>query len=165
VFQTVGAVFLLGSCGFWSLSGVIAPDATADVDTWAALFTPAHAGAAALAAGLLTTFVGGAALATVGMGLTGQTRRSGVLATILALAMATAYAAIAVILVVHRGLCVAAAVATVFALVCVVLGALAVHSASLLRRFPPPPDQNKATKAFLQAHERKRAARIRRESL
>ncbi len=165
VFQTVGAVFLLGSCGFWSLSGRIAPEATADVETWTGLLTREHAGVAALAAGLLTTFLGGIALATVGMGLTGQTRRSGVIAVVVTLPMTAAYATITGIFAMNDGASLSAIVSGVFAMVSAVLFALAAHSASLLKRFPPPTDQNKATKAFLDEHERQRAERMRRESL
>ncbi len=165
VFQTVGAVFLLGACGFWSLSGRIAPEATADVDTWTDLLTREHAGIAAMSVGLLTTFLGGIALATVGLGLTGQTRRSGILAVIVSLVVTCVYAVIAGVLVLVAGLALPAVVSIAFALVCAVLFVLAAHSASLLKRYPPPPDQNKATKAFLDEHDRQRAERLRRESL
>lgn len=165
VFQTVGAVFLLGSCGFWSLSGRIAPEARADVETWTDLLTHEHAEVAAMGLGLLTTFLGGIALATVGLGLTGQTRRSGTLAMIVSLAMTCVYAGIAGTLVFTANLTPSALVSGAFALMCLMLFLLAGHSASLLRRFPPPPDQNKATKAFLEEHDRQRAERRRRESL
>lgn len=165
VFQTVGAVFALGACGFWSLSGRVVPLTRTEIQSWRDLLTPDHAGIAAMAGGLLTTFVGGIALAAIGMGLTGHTRRSGVLASIVTAAMTAIYLAITGVLAWDRGLCVPACVSGAFTLVTAGLFVLSAHSASVLKRFPPPPNQHQATKAFLDEHERQRRQRMRRESL
>ena len=165
VFQTVGAVFALGACGFWSLSGHLEPLTRVEIESWRDLLTPEHAGIAALAAGLLTTFVGGIAIGAIGIGLTGHTRRSGVLGSIVTACMTTIYLVITCVLAWDRGISVGTCVGCAFAMVGAGLLAMTAHSASLLRRFPPPPNQHKATKAFLDEHERQRRERIRRESL
>lgn len=160
VFQTVGAVFLLGSCCFWSFSGSLVPRASTRVERWIEFLSPEHAPLAALGVGLLTTFVGGVALVAMGVGLTGERRYSGAAASAVALIMTVMYAALSGVLLLAVGSMVTSIVAAVFAIVCGVLFLLAAHSASVLRRFPPPADQAKATEAFLEEQRRQRAERL-----
>lgn len=160
IFQTVGALFLLGSCCFWSFSGTVVPRTADHIQRWTQFLSAKHAPLAALGVGMLTTFVGGIALVAMGVGLTGERRHSGTVATIVALVMTLIYGALSGVLLLAVGSVAASIVAAVFAFVCGVLFLLAAQSASVLRRFPPPPDQGKATAAFLDEERRKRAERL-----
>ena len=160
VFQTAGTVFLLGSCCFSSISGLLVPHVEGGLERWTDLFTMEHASTAALAVGLITTFVGGIALITVGVGLTGEKRRSGTVATVIALVMALTYWTLSGVLALALGLIAAAVVAAILAIISTVLFLLAGHSASVLKKFPPPPDQSAATDEILEEFRRKRAQRL-----
>lgn len=160
IFQTVGVVFLLGSCLFWSFSGAVVPRTTDHIQRWTQFLSAKHAPMAALGVGMLTTFVGGIALVAMGVGLTGEKRHSGTVATIVALVMTLIYGALSGILLLAVGSVVASVVAAAFAFVCCVLFLLAAQSASVLRRFPPPPEQGKATEEFLDEERRKRTERL-----
>lgn len=160
VFQTVGTVFLLGSCCFWWFSDRLVPRVEGGIDRWTDLFTIEHAPIAALGVGALTTLVGGLAFIAVGVGLTGEKRRSGTLATFISLVMACVYWALSGVLALAVGSVATATVAAIFGAVCTVLFLLAGHSASVLKSFPPPPDQDAATDEILEEHRRKRAERL-----
>ncbi len=160
VFQTVGTVFMLGSCCFWSFSDRVVPRVEGGLDRWTDLFTIEHAPIAAIGVGALTTLLGGIAFIASGVGLTGEKRRSGTLATFVSLGMACVYWTLCGVLALAVGLLAAAAVAAVFGAVCTVLFLLAGHSASVLKSFPPPPDQNAATDEILEEHRRQRAERL-----
>jgi len=160
VFQTVGTVFVLGSCCFWSFSDRFVPPTEGGLDRWLDLFTLEHAPTAALGVAVLTTLIGGIAFITVGVGLTGEKRRSGTLAMFLSLVMACIYWALSGVLALAVGLITAATVAAVFGAVCTLLFLLAGHSASVLKSFPPPPDQDAATDEILEEYRRQRAERL-----
>jgi len=160
VFQTAGTVFLLGACCFWSFSGRLVPRIQGGFSSWTDLFTLEHAPAMSLLAGLVTTFVGGIALITVGVGLTGEKRRSGTLAMWISLIMALIYWALSGVLSLAVGTIGAGVVAALFAIVSTILFLLAGHSATVLKQFPPPPDQGTATEEILEEFRRKRAERL-----
>lgn len=160
VFQVVGLVMLLGSCCFWSFSGRVLEPVEVPTEQWTDHFRGERLPAALLTLGVVTTFVGGIALTAAGVGLQGEIRGSGRAAMAVSVLMAVIYLAAGVMLIAktsHRG---SALVPIVFGLVTSVLFLLAGHSASVLRRFPPPADQHLATEEFLRKHKEDRLKRL-----
>ena len=150
VFQSVGTIFLLGACCFWSFSGHLVRPAAEPAERWTDHFARDRLPAAAVAIGVATTLVGGIGLVAAGVGLYGEQRSSGRVALAVTGGMGASYWVLFALLIIKVGSWSAAAVAAVFAIITTILFLLAGHSASTLRRFPPPPDQNAVTEPLLQ---------------
>lgn len=156
VFQTVGSVFLLGSCCFWSLSGRVVARASQPAAHWGEYLTGDRLPAAVLMIGVVTTLIGGIGLVGVGIGLTGERPGSGRAGLLLTAVMGIIYSAATVLLALYGDSWLQCLPAAAFTAGTLVLFLLAAHSASVLSRFPPPPNQNVVTDEQLQADRERR---------
>lgn len=142
-FQAVGALFVLGSCLVWVLSAWTFRAAKRPPSHWLEYLSGEHLPAAALTVGIFTTLVGGIGLGAVGMGLQGERPTSGRAAVVVTTVLAGLYWGLFfLLLLAPAGSWLFALVAAVLAVGSTILISLAAHSADLLRRFPPPTDQN-----------------------
>ena len=162
--QAVGLVFLLGSCCVWSLSANVVEPSPEPAERRTDDLVGDRLPAAVLMIGLAVTLVGGMALVAVGTGLQGERPSSGILAMVVTGLMTGVYAASAVLLIVHTGSVMKALAPVLPALATSILFLLAGYSASVLRRFPPPPDQSVATPEFLEACRQEREERLKRSN-
>jgi hypothetical protein len=160
VLQTVGTILALGSCCLWSTSSLYMRPAGAPADRWRDFFF-ADPVAAGWTVGVLTSFVGGIGLIAAGVGLQGERPGSGRFAMGVTGGMAAVFALLAGWLIVAEKAYGLAVMPAVLAGVCGFLFALCGHSASVLRRFPPPADLSRATPEILEEYRRKREQRIR----
>jgi len=157
LFQTIGSAFLFGGCLLWSISGnVVTPESNPPQD-WLGYFA-SRTSAAAWTVGVVTGFVGGLALASVGVGLHGERPSSGKLAVGVTAILFVLYALVAGVLVVEEGHWGAAIIPTVLSVVMLCLFLLALRCAHLFRRFPPPP-HTEATEEILDEIRKQRAER------
>jgi hypothetical protein len=158
LFQAVGTIMALGSCCLWSLSGQWLPAANQVPESWWQYFNGETQSTALIAMDMIITVLGGLAILGAGIGLYGERRRSGLLATWLTVILAVWYAASAVALFLMNTWAAGLIAAGLAALMALLLP-LAVHSAAVLRRFPPPADQNVVTPEFRERYLRERAER------
>lgn len=156
IFFSVGLVFLLGACCFWGFSSHVVRPADEPAARWADYFSGDRLPAAMLTIGVATTLIGGFGLVAVGVGLQGERPSSGPVAVVLTALMAIVYWGTCAVLIVKTGSWSYALTPAVFALASTVLFAVAVHCAAVLRRFPPPPDQNVVTDEFLEEYRKRR---------
>ncbi len=143
----VSSLLVLGSCCLWSFSGHLIPwEASASAAQFHWL---RHLPSALSAAGLLTSLLGGLGLLAAGIGLYGERPSSGPLAVAVSACMAILYWAGFVLWVVKVQTWGRACVFAIFAVVMTVLFPLALHSAKVLRRFPPSPQESIVTEETL----------------
>jgi hypothetical protein len=154
--QSVGIFFLFGSCCLWSFSGRLVEPASAPATRWADYLAGDRLPAAILTINVATTLVGGLGLLAVGIGLHGERRGSGAAACIVTGSMSLIHGASCVALTIRAGAALAGVTAGILALFGLVLFMLSLHSAALLRRYPPPADQNVVTDAFLEEYRSRR---------
>ncbi len=158
VFQSVGLLFSLGACCFWAFSTHLVEPADQPASRWTEYLSGDRLPAAVLTIGVVTTLVGGIGLVAVGVGLHGERRGSGRTAVALTAVMAAIYWGAGILLIIKTASWSYSLAPALFALATTGLFTLAVHSAAVLSRFPPPPDQNVVTDEFLKDHlERRRS--------
>jgi hypothetical protein len=156
VFQSVGVVLLLGSCCFWSFSGHLVEPASQPTQQWTDHFHGDNLPIALLTVAVVTTVVFGAGLIGVGIGLQGERAGSGTAAVLLTATIAVIYWACFGSLMFLVGAIRSGILSGVFAVVASVFLFLSLVSRSVLRRFPPLPDQNVVTEEMLQGMTRHR---------
>ncbi len=156
VFQSVGVVLLLGSCCFWSISGHLVEPAAQPTQQWTDHFHGDHLPIALLTVAVVTTVVFGAGLIGVGIGLQGERAGSGTAAVLLTATISVIYWVCCAALWFQAGAIQSVVVSGVFAVVASVFLFLSLVSRSVLRRFPPPPDQNVVTEEMLRGMTRHR---------
>lgn len=156
---SVGLLFSFGACCLWSLSSwLVKPDAAPPAQ-WLAHFSSARAPAAVLTVTLMATLVGGFGLIGVGIGLQGERRGSGVAAVILTGLLSVVYWAGVMVLAFAEDSLAAAWPLAILAVAATGLLALSIHAAAVMRRYPPPADQNVVTDEMLAAMERRKYAK------
>ena len=151
LFQSIGLVLLLGAFCFWPFSSRFVTPAEAPPQRWTEYLLGDRAAAALFTIGLATTFIGGIGLVAVGVGLQGERRSSGRAAMAVTAAMAASYWVSGGLLIVKTGSWLHALTATAFATLATLLLVSAAHCAAVLRRFPPPSDQNVVSDEFVDA--------------
>jgi hypothetical protein len=161
LFQSIGSILLFGSCCLWSMSGLIEPKVDEPPGQWLGLLWGEHRTTALLTLNMITSFVGGMALLAAGVGLTGEKRLSGRLAMVIAGLMTLLYVGSAIAFAVLDGRWGAMILAGVLGVVCGGLFLAAAHCAAILKRHPPPADQNVVTDEFLERYRREREERRR----
>ncbi len=160
VFQSVGGLFVFMACVVWLISAWTVPKAAAPQSQWNGFFHEEHLPSALMTIALLLTFVGGLGLLAVGLGLQGERPGSGRVAMAASGLLATCYLIVSVAYVVALGRVISALLVFALAGMAAVLFLLAGHSAGILRKFPPPPDQNVATPEILEEFRQKRLDRL-----
>ncbi len=147
-----------------ALAGVISvwvvPKANEPLLSWTDFFQKEHLPSALMTIVLLNTFIGGLAMMAAGVGLQGERRSSGRVALIVTGLMDFCYFAIMIAYIVALGRILPALIVFLLSLVIAVMFALAKNSASILRKFPPPPDLNAATPELLEEFRQKRFERL-----
>lgn len=160
VFQTVGGILVLASCIVGGISAWAVPKASAPLLSWMDFFRGENLPSALMTVALLTSLVGGLALLAVGLGLQGERASSGRAAMIASGLMSASYTIVALAYVVILGRVVSALFVFALAALAALLFMLAGHSASILRKFPPPSDLNDATPELLEEFRQKRLERL-----
>ncbi len=159
VFQGVGLVLILGACGMWWLSAWFLPPSNERVTGWWQHLTGDNLPAALFMLAVLGGVVGGAGLSAAGFGLQAELPRSGWAALIVTAALTLAYGLLGLLLMFRAGAWISGILAIGVALFMALLFSLAVRSTRILRRFPPPPDQNRLTEEVLADIRRQRDER------
>lgn len=155
VYQIVGVVYFFASAAYWLASGRLHAPAAVRVDTFAAFFAPANLLRTVATANVLAAVAGGLAMIAFGVGLQGEQPRSGVGAMCTSgvlLLIAVASAVVCAVM----GAWLSLIVLVPLTLANGVLFMLAGHSASVLKRFPPPPDQSVVDDAWVEEYDRQR---------
>jgi hypothetical protein len=156
VFQAVGATLFLASCCLWAAS-----DKVFQIERGAGdagfLTQLADAGSAmpVVTLGMVLTLVGGLGLAATGIGLQGERPRSGGAGMIAAGFFTAAQVVVAGLLIQRSGAWAPAIMPGLLAVIGLVLFMMAGYSRQLIRRFPPPTDQSRATDEFLREVQRR----------
>ena len=159
-FQTIGSIYAFIAILAWAISAWILPRASGPAAQWTDFLAHENLPAAMITILILVSFVGGLALIAAGVGLQGERRRSGIVAMTVSGLMVPCYVVVAIILLVALNRIFTAIGILVLALPAGVLFMLAGYSASILRKFPPPPDLNAATPELLEEFRRKRLERL-----
>lgn len=160
VFQTIGLLMVLAACIAWAISAFAIKSNTQPASKWSDFLREPYLASALLTLALAATLIGGLALLAVGVGLQGERRNSGRAAMIATGFVTTAYLLVSVLYVVGLQLYVRAIFFLLLGLASVVLFMLAGHSASILKKFPPPPGLNDATAELLEEFRQKRLERL-----
>jgi len=156
LFQSVGLVFLFGACCFWSLSShFVRPDRSPPL-RWIDHFLGDRLPAAVLTVGVIATLNGGLGLIGAGIGLHGEKRGSGAAAVAVTGLLTAVYWTIAIVLAVWGDSWRQCIAPVLFALVASGLSVLALHAAAVMRKHPPPADQNVVTDDMVQSWRNKR---------
>lgn len=158
--QYIGFFFLLGACVACALAAWLLPSASQPTDKWTDFLKGDRLPTAILTLSLVVTFLGGIAWMAVGVGLQGERPGSGVAAMIVSGILTALYVVATVWLIAAAQLFLPAVFPIGMALVSFAVFMLAAHSATVLRRFPPPPDQSAATPEFLDEYRQKRIERL-----
>ncbi|MCH7592236.1 MAG: hypothetical protein IH989_05610 [Planctomycetes bacterium] len=145
VFQCVGGVFLLGVCCVWSFTTYFSAPPTHSNAHWMD-----DLGAALLTIGAAATLVGGVGLVGAGIGLQGERPSSGIVAALVTGLLSLVFWSIFGLYCFKTESWSGRIASLFFAGLATSLFGLAVRAAILLRRFPPPPDQNVVTDEFLE---------------
>lgn len=157
LFQVIGLALLLGSALLWFIVSQWQDADAPIVMRWIDHFTSDRLPAALGVAGLIVGFVGGLALIAVGIGLQGERARSATPAMWLSGGMALVYGILAILLVgVGNGQWAVGCASGALTIVMVLLFLLSGHSASVLKQFPPPTDQNIVTDEWVEQYRRER---------
>ena len=159
VFQTVGAAYFLAGGAYWFISGSVQERATVRIDSVMDYFAEPNLLLTVTTALILSSVGGGLALIAFGLGMQGETPRSGIGASIAA-GMLTATGLAGTVLYLALGPAWLRAVAAgLYTVVNGILFLLAGHSASILKRHPAPPDRSMVNDAWLEEHHRNRRKR------
>lgn len=159
VFQGVGLVLILGACGMWWLSAWFLPPTNERVTSWWQHLTGDNLPAALFMLAVLGGVVGGAGLSAAGFGLQAEVPRSGRAALIVTAVLTLVFGLLGLLLMFRAGAWISGILAIGMALFMALLFSLAVRSNVILRRYPPPPDQNKLTEEVLADIRRQRDER------
>jgi len=148
-----------GACCIWSMSGTwVAP--IDDVPArWLDYLSTEHRARALTALNIVVTVVGGLAMIGAGIGMYGERRRSGILGVVVSGILAVIFLVTATILVFVDGEWGAGLLAGALGAILGLLTLPAMHAASVLSRFPPPPDLNDVTPEFMERYRRERDER------
>lgn len=160
VFQTMGGLFVFGSCLTWLLSAWLVPKAAAPVSHWLDFFRGENLSSALMVIVLIVSLVGGLGLLAVGLGLQGERPRSGHAAMFATAFMTVCYVVVAITYLVAVGHILTPLFVLALGLITVFLFMVAGYSASVLRKFPPPADLNVATPEILEEFRQKRLERL-----
>ncbi len=156
VFQAVGATLFLASCCLWASSDTVFPIEQSERGSdFVSQLRQAGSAMPIVTLGMILTLIGGLGLAATGIGLQGERPRSGGAGMIAAGFFTAAQATTAILLVQRSGSWAPAVVPGLLAVVGAVLFMMAGYSRQLIRRYPPPPDQSKATEEFLREVQRR----------
>ena len=159
-FQTMGSIHAFIAILVWAISAWILPRASRPAAQWTDFLERENLPAALITILVLVSLVGGLALIAAGVGLQGERRRSGTVAMIVCGLMVPCYVVVAIIYLLALGRLLTAIGVFALAIPGGFLFMLAGYSASILRRFPPPPDLNAATPELLEEFRRKRLERL-----
>lgn len=159
VFQGVGLVLILGACGMWWLSAWFLPPSGEKVTSWWQHLSGDNLPAALFMLAVLSGVVGGAGLSAAGFGLQAELPRSGWAALTVTAVLTLVYGLLGLLLMFRAGAWIGGILATGLALFMALLFSLALRSTLILRRFPPPPDQNRLTEDVLADIRRQRDER------
>ncbi len=162
VYQIAGMGYFLGGGGYWFISGRVQGRSAVRVETLGDDLDEANILLSITTANVLAAVVGGLAMMALGVGLLGDRRRSATGAMIASGLLAVINLAGAVLYVVFGPAWLRMVVVAFLGACNTVLFLLAGHSAAVLREHPPPADQGVVDGAWLEAFERDRAARRRR---
>jgi hypothetical protein len=154
--QGAGLVFLAVAAVYWLISGRVQKLADGRIDRLADYFATPNLGLTAITGLVLAAVCGGLAMITFGLGMQGEMRRSGIGAMVVAGAMTLIGVAAAAVFLAAGPDWMGSGVAAAWTLVSGILFLLAGNSTSILRRFPPPKDQNVVDDAWIQEYHRKR---------
>lgn len=154
VFLCVGAVFLFGVCCVWSYTTYFNAPSTHSGGHWMD-----NLSAALLTIGAAATLTGGVGLVGVGIGLQGERPSSGMAAVIVTGLLGLTFWVICGLYCFRTDSWSGRITSLLFAGVTTSLFALAVKSAMILRRFPPPSDQSVVTDEFLEEYRTQRRSR------
>ncbi len=152
VCQSVGLVFAFGVCCFWSLTTYFVPPEAGSHEHWMDNLTGDRLAAALVSIGVAVSLVGGLGLIGAGVGLQGEQSNSGRVAMAVTGVVGLTYWVLCALFVFKTDSWSGCVISAVFAATTTALFGLATHSATVLRRFPPPPDQNVVTDEFLERH-------------
>lgn len=136
------------------------PRSQTPVQQWSHFFQKEHLSSALWTIVLMTSLVGGLAMAAVGVGLQGERRSSGRAAMFVCAILTLVYAGVAATFLVSLGRIIPMLIALTLTALTSAMFMLAGHSASVLRQHPPPPDLNKATPELLEEFRQKRLERL-----
>ncbi len=156
LFQIVGAVYMLIAAVYGLASSCLQQQSGVPIDSVAAYFDEANVLNTITTVNVLAGLAGGLAMFTFGLGLQGERPRSGLGAMITTAALVLSALGSAILYALLARAWLHMSLVAVFAAVNTVLFLLAGHSAALLRRYPPPKDQNIVTDAWLEEHARNR---------
>ena len=151
VFQCVGAVLLLGVCCVWSYTTYFNTPVTHSDAHWLDNLSNAL-----LTIGVAATLLGGVGLVGTGIGLNGERPSSGIAAASLTGLLCVVFWSIFGLYCLKTDSWSGRITSLFFAGLMSSLFALAIQAAMLLRRFPPPPDQNVVTEEFLEQYRTRR---------
>ena len=151
VFQCVGGVFLLGVCCVWSFTTYFNPPSPQPNAHWMD-----NLAAALLTIGAAATLVGGVGLVGAGIGLQGERPSSGIVAALVTGFLSLLFWSICGLYFFKTESWGGRIASLLFAGLSTSLFGLAARSAILMRRFPPPPDQNVVTDEFLEQYRTRR---------
>lgn len=155
IFQVVGMVLAAGGCVLWSVSGFLEAPLDEPINV---LSDYAREGALARTVGLAciaTTLIAGLGLIATGLGLQGERRTSGRWALVFAAVLAVVWCAGAICLWLISAPYWKVIVAAFFAGAGTILFLMAGNSARILKRHPPPDDQDAVSDEWLRQYSRK----------
>lgn len=155
-YQLVGMIYLLAFGFYWVISGRVQAKASVRIDSLVDYFAPGNVLLTVTMVMILSGVAGGLAMVTLGIGLQGERRWSGVGAMIVVGSLAVIGSIGAVLYIMHGPAWGRAVVAGGWSVMNTVLFLLAGNSASILKRNPPPKDQNFVDDAWLERYERER---------
>ena len=155
-YQLVGMIYLLTFGFYWIISGLVQAKAAVPINSVADYFAPGNVLLTVTMVMILSGVAGGLAMVTLGIGLQGERRWSGVGAMIVVGSLAVIGSIGAVLYIMHGPAWGRAVVAGGWSVMNTVLFLLAGNSASILKRNPPPKDQNFVDDAWLERYERER---------
>lgn len=154
-----GTVLFLGACCLASFGATLDWRNVPPPMKWADYFESQRLPMTLALATLTTTFVGGLMLIAGGVGLYGERSSAGPLSSICTILLAILYGVLAGTQYFQGATRTSAILPTLLALVMIGLVPLAWRAAGVMRRHPPPPDQNAVNDNWL----RENAPRRRRE--
>lgn len=155
-YQLVGMIYLLAFGFYWVASGRIQATAPVRIDSVADYFAPGNVLLTVTMVMILSGVAGGLAMVTLGIGLQGEQRWSGLGAMFVVGSLAVIGSIGAVLYIIHGPAWGRAVLAGGWSAVNTILFLLAGHSAWILKRNPPPKDQNVVDDAWLERYERER---------
>lgn len=156
VYQVAGAFYVAVAGGYWLISGRLQDEAPVPIETVKQFVDPANVLLALTTLNILVAVAAGLAMVAFGIGLQGERRRSGIGAMITTGLLAAVALTSAVLYALYGPAWVPMVIVTLHGAVGMVLFLLAGHSAGILKRFPPPENQNVVDDAWLEEYARNR---------